>query len=202
MKKVALLTLFVSALLGVLVLKSQFQRESIVDRDFSTLLQENIWQVRSYSPRQISRQPALALLTNEWIAFRSDGLCVYHAPYLLRGAGGDIKELSTLQDLGHLYSQGFSTPSAFVASNLQVTNEEYIAKWQYLSPMDDPKLFDRIERADAIITVSFYENGNRRGAIWLRIQSETQDRVQLEDYRPTSDGVITMIYEPIQALRR
>ena len=133
--------------------------------------------------------------TNEWFLLLTNKTCIYHAPYPFNSHSNHLS-YSDLQTKGHLYSQGFDTPEEAIknVNPSELRSTSHFVQWNYVSGRSDPERFEAIERAFAIIELSFFVNGDYKAGEFFRINSGLGQRLKIRQHCRANDGNADMEY--------
>ena len=133
--------------------------------------------------------------TNEWFLLLTNNTCVYHAPYPYNSHSNHLS-YSDLQQTGHVYSQGFDTPEEAIkhVNPPELRSTSHFVQWNYMSGRSHPKLFESIERAFAILQLTFFVNGEIKASAWFRINSGLGQRLMIRQHCSAKDGTADMEY--------
>lgn len=136
--------------------------------------------------------------TNQWIQFFSNQLCLYHAPFPINWFGTNALTYRELQQLGHQYSGGYDDPIRADQRDLigmPPSTSRYV-RWSYASPQTLPPMDDAIERAYAIVRLTFYESNQITCSAMYRVRGGLQHPVYLQHHCDAKDGIADLDYFP------
>ena len=134
----------------------------------------------------------LGEFTNEWIRFRPDGECVYHAPY--SPAIRSKKTLfSNLVNEGHAFADAHSSNKPLDSASDGDERSKKVT-WKYL-PGDDALYGPLPPDASGRIVLEFFVNGKREDSFLLAVKESLWGATTLEVVLWALDGTIELSFK-------